>query len=357
MPQALEAAQKEVPGGKLLEVDLEMGAAEPTYSLSLLADKQKKEVLIDAVGGKVLKVETEEAEEGEESEAADAAKAVAGAKVGLLQAIEAAVKEVKGGQVYFAELTLQDGKPRYDVSLLAGKKCFEAIVDAADGKVLKSSEIKPEQGWRKTFKVDKAKLSDTGRGTFFILEPGYVLHYKDGKDNLTISVLDQTRMVDGVKTRVIEEREEKNGQLEEVSRNYFAIDNATGDVYYFGEEVDMYKNGKITSHEGAWLSGEDGATFGLAMPGHPKVGDKYYQEVAPEKAMDRAENISLDETMKTPAGNFEKCLHVKETTPLERDISHKWYAPGVGLLKDGGFLLTGVDKPKAAASAPAKEAK
>jgi hypothetical protein len=43
--------------------------------------------------------------------------------------------------------------------------------------------------------------------------------------------------------------------------------------------------------------------------------------------------------VKTPAGTFEHCLHLQETTPLESDVSHKYFAPGVGLVKDDGFEL------------------
>ena len=59
-------------------------------------------------------------------------------------------------------------------------------------------------------------------------------------------------------------------RLVELTRDYYAIDAATTDVYYFGEEVDVYKNGKVVSHEGSWLSGEKAARFGLMMPGAPK---------------------------------------------------------------------------------------
>ena len=76
------------------------------------------------------------------------------------------------------------------------------------------------------------------------------------------------------------------------------------------------------------------------MPGEPKVGQKYYQEIAPKRAMDRAEVIGLDETVKVPAGEFSKCLKTRETTPLEPDErEHKYYAPGVGLLIDGNLKL------------------
>jgi hypothetical protein len=157
---------------------------------------------------------------------------------------------------------------------------------------------------------------------------------------LTITVLDETRNVGGVETRVIEERETNSGQLVEVSRNYFAISKRTGDVFYFGEEVDIYRNGKVVDHEGAWLSGVKGAKFGLMVPGQPMLKAKYYQEIAPGVAMDRAEVVSLVETVKTPAGEFRNCLKTEETTPLEPGVKEsKYYARGVGLVQDGSLKL------------------
>lgn len=200
--------------------------------------------------------------------------------------------------------------------------------------------------WRDTFAVDKANLGDAGRNPYFLLEPGYRLILERGKDTLIIAVLDETKVVDGVRTRVVEERETKGGQLAEVSRNYFAIDKATGDVYYFGEDVDEYKNGKVTGHEGVWLAGVNGARFGLLMPGKPKVGDRYYQELAPKVAMDRAEVVSVTEEVKVPAGTFKNCLRTRESSALESGSEDKLYAPEVGLLKDGGFALSKVEKPK-----------
>ena len=124
-------------------------------------------------------------------------------------------------------------------------------------------------------------------------------------------------MVDGVETRIVEEREEKDGQLTEVSRNYFAIDKTTKDVYYFGEDVDMYKDGKVVNHDGSWLAGVNDAKFGMMMPGKPKVGDKFYQELSPKVAMDRCEIVALDGEIETPLETFKYCLCMKETSELE----------------------------------------
>jgi hypothetical protein len=153
-------------------------------------------------------------------------------------------------------------------------------------------------------------------------------------------VLNETRKIDNVETRIVEERETKDGHPVEVSRNFFAISKRTNSVFYFGEEVDTYKGDKVVSHEGAWLSGVKGARFGLMMPGLVVLRGRYYQELAPGVAMDRAELVSLSEVLKTPAGEFKQVLKVVETTPLEPGTAEaKYYAWGVGLLQDGSLKL------------------
>jgi hypothetical protein len=196
-----------------------------------------------------------------------------------------------------------------------------------------------DDNWREHFEVSQADLAATGNNRWLTIQPGRVLKLRHGADSLTITILPDTLTVDGVAVGVLEERETRNEKLIEVSRNFFATDKRTGDVYYFGEDVDNYKDGQIANHESAWRSGVNGARFGLMIPGAPRAGEKYYQEIAPKVAMDRVEIVSTDETLKTPAGTFEHCLHLKETTPLESDVSHKWYAPGVGMIKDDEFEL------------------
>jgi hypothetical protein len=70
----------------------------------------------------------------------------------------------------------------------------------------------------------------------------------------------------------------------------------------------MYEDGEIVSHEGAWLAGQDGAKAGMFMPGDISVGMRYYQELAPGVAEDRAEIVSVNGVLNTPAGNFENVL-------------------------------------------------
>jgi hypothetical protein len=195
-------------------------------------------------------------------------------------------------------------------------------------------------GWTATFAVEAGELTAQGRNPYFVLEPGYQLVLENGLARLAVTVLNDTRTVDGIETRVVEERETNNGQLVEVSRNFFAISRRTNGVFYFGEEVDMYKAGAVSSHEGAWFAGKDGARFGLMMPGDALLRARFYQEIAPRVAMDRAEIVGLDAVVQTPAGAFRGCLKIDETTPLEPGTHEaKYYARGIGLVQDGNLKL------------------
>lgn len=199
-----------------------------------------------------------------------------------------------------------------------------------------------EQPYQDRFDLAACVLRAEGRNPYFVLEPGFRLTLEGGGDRLEITVLDDTRVVDGITTRVVEEREWKRGTLYEVSRNYFALCPATGDVYYFGEAVDFYQDGRVVRHDGSWLAGEGGNRAGLMMPGRPAAGMRYYQEVAPKAAMDRAEIRQTDAVCETPAGRFRDCLVIRETTPLEPSVTEdKYHAPGIGLVRDGDLRLTG----------------
>ena len=254
--------------------------------------------------------------------------------------LEDIAKQTVDGQVVYETDIIRNGLKwevviREDGTILSKLQEGRADSAAAD----ESNAGQAEPAWRDRFDVNTADLLPTGTNAYLTMQPGRILRLKSGIDTLTITVLPDTQEIDGVTTGVLEERETKNGTLAEISRNFFATDRKTGDVYYFGEDVDNYKDGKVISHESAWRAGAGGARFGLMIPATPAVGQAFYQEIAPKVAMDRVEVVSTSATVKTPAGTFERCVHLRETTPLESDVSHKYFAPGIGLIKDDEFEL------------------
>jgi hypothetical protein len=160
------------------------------------------------------------------------------------------------------------------------------------------------------------------------------------KTRVESTVLPTTDTVAGVEVAVLNEKDFENGQLVESTLDYFA-QHRNGDVYYFGERVDIYEDGKIVGHEGSWLAGEGKNEPGVAMPAHPTVGQKFNQENAPGIAEDQLTVLSLTESVTVPAGTFSGCLKVADFNPLDKATEHKWFCPGVGMVHEefpGGRL-------------------
>lgn len=143
----------------------------------------------------------------------------------------------------------------------------------------------------------------------------------------TFIVGDQT-----VEALIMEDREFVDGELEEVSLDYFAQGD-DGTVYYLGEDVDVYQDGQVVSHEGAWLYGVDTDQPGVMMPGDPNVGDTFQAENVPGITREDNEIISVSETVTVPAGTFTDCVEIQETL-TDGAVEYKFYAPNVGVVKE-----------------------
>jgi hypothetical protein len=201
-------------------------------------------------------------------------------------------------------------------------------------------------GFTDKFFLEDCTFSSTGSNRFFILEPNYqsVLTGEENKEDveLIVNVTDQTQEIDGVETRVVEEIESHDGELAEISRNYFAMCEQTNSLFYFGEDTQFYENGQpVPGGEAeSWHAGVNDAKPGVFMPGIVLLGARYQEETAPDVAMDRGEIVSLSESVDTPAQTFEDVLRIKETTPLEPgDVEYKYFAAGVGIIQDGTLKL------------------
>jgi hypothetical protein len=121
-----------------------------------------------------------------------------------------------------------------------------------------------------------------------------------------------------------------NGELKEDTLDWYS-QHRDGTVWYFGEDTKEYEHGAVTSTEGSWTAGVDGARPGIAMPAQPQVGERYRQEFYRGHAEDMAEVLSAGESATVPAGSYSGVLKTGDTTPLEPNVlEHKYYARGVG---------------------------
>lgn len=135
-----------------------------------------------------------------------------------------------------------------------------------------------------------------------------------------------------VEAFVMEDREFENGELAEIATDYFAQDD-NGTVYYLGEEVDEYENGKVTGHSGAWMLGKDTQVPGVILPGRPKVGDQFKTEDVSAEIDEADQVVSLTESVTVPAGTFNNCVTVREKL-ADGSTEFKYYAKGVGVVRE-----------------------
>lgn len=168
------------------------------------------------------------------------------------------------------------------------------------------------------------------------LRPGAVWVYEttgpEGGETITVSVLAETKTVQGVRTTVVhEEVRDETGEVVEDTYDWFAQD-LLGNVWSFGEATTAYDDG-AASAEDSWQAGVDGAEAGLAMAAVPRVGDGYAQESLPGFAEDRASVLALDGEATVPTGEFQDLVITEESTPLEPAVTVlKYYALAIGLV-------------------------
>ena len=173
---------------------------------------------------------------------------------------------------------------------------------------------------------------------YFPLQPGtrFVYLGEDGTEplkNVTdVTHLDKTIL--GVKVVVVLDRVFISGVLAEKTFDYYAQDKH-GNVWYLGEDTKEYDaNGNVITTAGTFHAGENGATAGIIMRAHPKVGETTQQEFAPGVAEDLGTVVRLGATVTVPYGKFHPCLETKDFTPLEPGAKeNKFYCRGIGFVK------------------------
>jgi len=208
-----------------------------------------------------------------------------------------------------------------------------------------ADEFEPDPSATSTFLTKWCTWRSGGNNPFFKLTPGYQIVLEDDEERVVITVLDQTKWVDGVRTRVVVEDEfEKDGDewvRAERSLNYFARCLETSTIFYFGEDVENYEDGVFVGSEGAWLAGKNGAKRGIIMPGTPLVGAKYYEEIAPEdSALDKGEIVAVDPTCDVEGHHFGRpCVTTVGTNDCDDDEDEKVYVAGIGIVFDDGLEL------------------
>jgi hypothetical protein len=193
---------------------------------------------------------------------------------------------------------------------------------------------------REPVQLDPADFSVSIDNPYWPMSPGTKWVYsetdtKGTNQKVVVEVTDQTKMIaNGIEARVVRDTVTENGAPVEITDDWYAQDKA-GNIWYLGEHVTNYKNGKVVGHGGSFEAGVDGAQPGIAMPADPDPGLSYRQEYYKGEAEDKAAVITIgEEQVQVPLGYFDKgVLMTRDLVPTEPKVQElKFYAPNVGPL-------------------------
>ena len=190
----------------------------------------------------------------------------------------------------------------------------------------KSKESVNAEDYNPEINPDEFTSSVTNK--YFTLTQGKKMIYEskteDGVERVEVYVTNEKKLVMGVETTVVWDRQFLNGELIEDTKDWYAQDQE-GNVWYFGEDSKSIINNQVVSTKGSWEAGIDNAKPGIIMKANPQVGDSYRQEYYKGEAEDKADVLALNEKVSVLFGEFNDCIKTLDYTPLEPDVKENKY--------------------------------
>jgi len=181
-------------------------------------------------------------------------------------------------------------------------------------------------------------------GTQFILRGRTNAGARRLPHQVVLTVTDLTKVIAGVRTVVLWDRDINAGRLVEAELAFQAQDD-DGNVWNLGEYPEEYVGGVFRGAPSTWISGVARAKAGIQMLAHPRVGThSYLQGLAPRiDFLDCGRVFQTDQRTCTSMRCYRNVLVTDETSPLNADGAHqrKFYAPGVGNIQ-----ITAVHDPE-----------
>jgi len=152
------------------------------------------------------------------------------------------------------------------------------------------------------------------------------------------TVTDLTKVINGVRTVVILEKDINEGSIQEAELNFQAQDSGAN-IWNMGEYPEEYENGKFDGAPDVWIAGLGDAKPGNSMIGNAQLGTpEYLQGWSPEiDFLDCAKVFMMQQRACVPAGCYDDVMVTDERSPLEPESGHqrKFYAPEVGNVQVG----------------------
>jgi hypothetical protein len=153
------------------------------------------------------------------------------------------------------------------------------------------------------------------------------------------TVTDLTKLIDGVRTRVVWDVDVNEGELSETELAFFAQDRG-GNVWNLGEYPEEFEDGRFVGAPSTWIAGVAGAEPGLHMVKRPRVGQTWLQGISLDiDFLDCARVFTIRHQLCLPIGCYSPYLRTHERSPLDPEggIQTKFHARGVGIVQVGAL--------------------
>ena len=150
------------------------------------------------------------------------------------------------------------------------------------------------------------------------------------------TVTDLTKVVHGVRTVVLWDRDFNQGVLTEAELAFHAQDNA-GNIWNLGEYPEEYSGGVFSGAPDVWISGLASAQGGTLLLGNQQLGTPVFlQAYAPDIIGDCGQVSAVGQQhVCISLRCYDNVLVIDETSPPEPGTQQKYYAPGVGNFRIG----------------------
>jgi len=187
---------------------------------------------------------------------------------------------------------------------------------------------------------------------YFPLAVGNHWEYRSPGETDTVDIVDETKLINGVRCVVARDVVEKTTGESEHTNDWYA-QAKDGNTWYFGEETadlatfagDVPRLPEVVSIDGSFKWGRNRDKGGIIFLASPKVGDAYLEEFSLANAEDVTEVLSttysygaggdLDQLVPAPLAQIMcagDCVVTKNYSLLEPGaFARKYYAKGIGV--------------------------
>ena len=153
---------------------------------------------------------------------------------------------------------------------------------------------------------------------------------------VVFTVTEVTKVINGVRTQVLWDRDIQEGVLVEEELAFWAQDDF-GNVWLFGEYPEEHEGAKVSAPS-TWLAGNQEAAAGILMRANPKLNTSQYKqgEAPAVEFLDVAKVFAVNQHTCVPVGCHDGVLVVDEHDPNQQPQDghqFKYHAPGVDIIQ------------------------